>query len=403
MSVNLHQLTPISMAHSTTVLQQLQHLLPMSDFDRFVGQQKADRYVKKLTCRNQLCILLYAQATGKDSLRGIETGLKMRDSKWYHLGLTTVAKTTLATANEKRPWQIYESLFYTLLGNCKELHSGTASEFSFKNSLYALDATVIDVCLSIFPWATFRKRKGAFKLHAVLNAQSQIPELIIMTNGKTHDGKVAHEIDFSTFPPGSIFMMDRAYLDYALLWKIKKAGHHFVIRTKKSTHLLHLKEHRPAVGKGVLKDEKVSFVLDQAQQDYPEDLRLVTFYDEEHKVTYEFLTDEHRLSAANIAEIYKQRWRVELFFKWIKQHLQIKTFLGTSKNAVMTQIWVAMIYYLLVAWIKFQTTFKGSLLELTRMLQEVLLEHVALIQILRLSENTISKAIARGSPQLTLC
>lgn len=389
------------MSNPTTLLQQLHHILPLSEFDQFVGQHQANKYTKKLSCRNQLSILLYAQATGKDSLRGIETGLKMRDSTWYHLGLTTVARSTLASANEKRPWMIYESLFYALLKQCTSLSSGTAASFSFRNSLYALDASVIDLCLSMFPWATFRKQKGALKLHALLNVRSQVPELIVLTEGKKHEVKVAHEIDFSVYQKGSIFVVDRGYLDYALLKKIIDAGHHFVIRTKKSTHLVRLKEHRPPTGKGVLKDEKVAFILENAQKKYPDDLRRVTFFDEVHKVHYEFMTDECRLSAVNIAAIYKQRWQVELFFKWIKQHLKIKTFLGTSKNAVMTQIWVAMIYFLLVSWIKFQTSFKGSLLELTRMIKEVLLEHISLISILKLSASTVNKAKCTDPPQLS--
>lgn len=388
------------MIHGTTILQQLQHLLPLSAFERFTGQHHADRYVKKFTTKNQLTVLLYAQATGKDSLRAIETGLMMRDKAWYHLGLRTVARSTLARANEQRPWQIYESLFYELLKQCHHFASGTASPspFSFKNDLYALDASVIDLCLSLFPWARFQKEKGALKLHTLLNIRSQIPVLVTMTDGKTHEINMAHEIDLSVYAKGSIFVFDRGYLDYSFLWKIRQAGHHFVVRTKKNTQVLPLDEHRSPIGTGVHKDERVCFVLEKAKNDYPQDLRRVTYYDKEEDRIYEFLTDELRLSAVNIAAIYQRRWDVELFFKWIKQHLKIKTFLGTSKNAVMTQIWVAMIYYLLLSFIKFQVKFKGSLLELTRMIQEVLLEHVHFLSIVGLTTKTIARAISRGSP-----
>jgi transposase len=304
----------------------------------------------------------------------------------------------VAKANEKRPYQIYESLFYKLLEKCGSFSSGTAQSFSFQNDLRAIDSTTIDLCLSLFPWAHFRTAKGAIKLHTSFNIRSQIPDLIEITDGKVADVTVAKDFDLSQYAKGTIFVIDRGYTDYAFLRKIVEAGHHFVIRLRSNAQILRLKEHRSPCGKGVLKDEKIGFVLPKALEDYPEDLRLVTFHDDEHDVTYQFLTDEFRLSAANIALIYKQRWQIELFFKWIKQHLKIQTFLGTSKNAVLTQIWVAMIYFLLLAWIKFQTKFKGSLLELTRMLAEVLLEQISIIDLLNFTPRTVSRALARAAP-----
>jgi len=391
------------MSKTTIVLNQLQHLLPLREFESFVGQHNGDRYVKRLTCRNQLTILLYAQATEKDSLRAIQTSLTIRDSTWYHLGLETAARSTLAKANEKRPFQIYESLFYKMLEKCGGFSHGTASAFSFQNDLRAIDSTTIDLCLNLFPWAKFRTAKGAIKLHTSFDIRSQIPDLIEITDGKVGDVTAAKHFDLSQYPKGTIFVIDRGYTDYAFLQSIVEAGHHFVIRLRKNAQILRLKEHRAPCGKGVLKDEKVGFVLPQALQDYPDDLRLVTFHDGERDIIYQFLTDECRLSASNIALIYKQRWQIELFFKWIKQHLKIKTFLGTSKNAVMTQIWVAMIYFLLLAWIKFQTQFKGTLLELTRMVSEVLLEHISIIDLLNLTPRTVKKALAREGPyQLAL-
>ena len=391
------------MSKTTIVLNQLQHLLPLPEFASFVTQHQADKYVKRLTCRNQLTILLYAQATEKDSLRAIQTSLTIRDSTWYHLGLETAARSTLAKANEKRPYQIYESLFYKMLEKCGTLSFGTASDFSFQNDMRAIDSTTIDLCLNLFPWAKFRTTKGAIKLHTSFDIRSQIPDLIEITDGKVGDVTAAKGFDLSQYPKGTIFVIDRGYTDYAFLRSIVEAGHHFVIRLRRNAQVLRLKEHRPPSGEGVLKDEKVGFVLPQALEDYPEDLRLVTFHDGEHDITYQFLTDEFRLSAVNIALIYKQRWQIELFFKWIKQHLKIKTFLGTSKNAVLTQIWVAMIYFLLLAWTKFQTKFKGTLLELTRMVSEVLLEQISIIDLLNLTPRTIKRALARaGPPQLAL-
>lgn len=388
------------MPNATTVLQQLLHLLPEDRFQAFVGQQKADRYVKTFSCRNQLCTLVYAQATGKDSLRGIETGLRSLDSMWYHLGLTSVARSTIAYANEHRPWQIYESLFYAMLEKCQDLTP--KRKFSFQNELRAIDSTTIDLCLNLFSWAQFRTAKGAIKLHTSFNVRSQIPDCVELTDGKVHDITAMKRMDFSMYPKGTIFIIDRGYYDLALLKAITDAGHHFVIRRKKNAQIVCIGEHRTPAGRGVLKDERIAFMLPQSQEKYPEDLRLVTFHDDEHNNTYEFLTDEFRLSASNIALIYKQRWQVELFFRWIKQHLKITTFLGTSKNAVMTQVWVAMIYFLLLSWIAFQTHFQGSLLDLTRIVGELLLRRVHLVDSLSLTPKTIHMVKVRDGPQFAL-
>jgi len=389
------------MAHVNTILHQLLQILPLDEFDLFVGQHKADKYVKSMTCRNQLTTMLYAQATGKDSLRDIETGLRILDSTWYHLGLASVARSTLAYTNKHRPHEIYESLFYSLLKKCHSLSPET--HFPFRNDLHAIDSTTVDLCLSLFEWAKFRKAKGAIKLHVDFNIRDQIPELIIITDGKKHDVKVSHEIDFSSYPKGTIFVIDKAYYDFSFLRKIKDAGHHFVICLKSNANIVRFQQHRNPVGKGVLADERIALILDKAVKNYPYDLRLVTYFDEEHKVLYEFLTDEFRLSAINIALIYKRRWDIELFFKWIKQHLKVKTFLGTSENAVKTQIWIAMIYFLLVSWIKFQAKFKGTLLELTRMLKETFLWRIHLVDILSLTLKTTRRANPRirGTPQLS--
>lgn len=274
------ELTLFNMSNTTTtVLQQLLHLLPRNDFHSFVGQHNADKYTKKLSCWNQLTVLLYAQATGKDSLREIETGLRIQGSKWYHLGLNTCARSTLSRANERRPWNIYESLFYKALERCQNLGSGTAS-FSFQNDLYAIDASVIDLCLNLFPWAKFRKEKGAIKLHCLFNVRSQIPELIRVTNGKVADITAIRDIDFSEYAKGSIFVFDKGYTDYSFFWKIKKAGHHFVIRLKDNANIVCLGQHKKTLGKGVLKDEKIAFILDKSGEAYPDDLRRVTFHDE---------------------------------------------------------------------------------------------------------------------------
>lgn len=377
------------MYNPTTIFHQLLDLLPKNEFDQFVGTHKADRYVKKFTTWQQLIALLYAQATEKDSLREIETGLRVHASSWYHLGIENITKSTLARANAKRSYQIFESLFYALLKRCKHLLPDTNC-FDFKNDLYALDSTTIDLCLNLFPWATFRTRKGGFKLHTLFNTRSQIPELIIASEANVHDLKQAKEMNIS-LSRDSFLVMDRAYIDYSWLYKLHKEHTFFVVRSKKNMQHVVVGQHPSSQEPGVIKDEMMELVLPDAEHDYPEPLRKVTFYDEETKKTYTFLTDNLELSAGTISSIYKARWQIELFFKWIKQHLKIKTFLGTSKNAVMTQIWVAMIYYLLLNYLKYQTKFKKSLLELTRIIKEVLLDHVSLIDILSLDFRSIRK------------
>jgi len=388
------------MHNPTTVLQQVLALLPEQQFSVFVGQHEADKYVKTFSCWNQLTTMLYAQATGKDSLRDIETGLTILDSTWKELGLRSVARSTMAYANEHRPAAIYESLFYVLVEKCEGLLP--KRQFSFKNPLRAFDSTTIDLCLSLFDWAKFRKTKGAIKLHTSFDIRSQIPDLIDCTTGKVGDVTALKHVDLSQYPQGTIFIIDRGYADYALLWKIVQAGHHFVIRRKKGAQTLRLAEHRPPTGEGVLKDEKIAFVLEKAMQDYPADLRMVTYHDAEHDVTYEFLTDMLQLSASNIALIYKCRWDIELFFKWLKQNLKIKTFLGTSRNAVMTQVWIAMIYYLLLKWLAAVIGKPRKILELSRMLREVCLQPFPLISVLCCTPKTIHRLRIRAGPQMPL-
>ncbi len=386
--------------HSTTVLHQLLTLLPEQQFQTFVGQHEADRYVKKFSCFNQLTVLLYAQMTGKECLREIESDLRILDSTWIELGLKSVARSTLARANAERPAAIFESLFYVLLKQCQTF--GHAEDFSFKNPLHAIDATSISVCLSLMDWAKYRKQKGAFRLHTDLDLRNQIPELLDLTDGKTHEVTVVQDMDFSKYPKGTIFVMDRGYTDYVLLWKIVKAGHHFVIRRKKNAQTFTLRMHRLAKGKGVMKDERVAFALPEAQEHYPGDLRQVTFIDDEANI-YEYLTDEFRLSASNIAEIYKRRWDIETFFRWIKQNLKIKTFIGTSKNAVLIQVWVAMIYYLLLKWLSHCINFRGSLTTLARKISRACMHPLQLIEVLCCTETGLEKLQkARAGPQMSI-
>lgn len=386
------------MAHYNTVLNDLLDLLPRHQFDRFVEALDGDRYVKSLTTWKQLVVLLYAQASGKNSLREIETGLLAQSNRLYHLGLEDkVARSTLSDANGKRDCKIFEQLFYAMLGRCRDLTP--SRKFRFKNPLYLLDATTIELALSAFPWAKYAKRQGAIKLHYQFDHASQLPVFLTVTDAKTQDITVAKQA--FTLIPDSIYCFDRGFTDYAWYRRITDEGAFFVTRAKSNAVLGFVGQQENPQGKGVFADFTVETDGFYARKDYPYPLRLIAFFDSETGNYLEFLTNNFTLSAATIAAIYKARWQIEIFFKWIKQNLKIKSFLGTSKNAVLTQIWVAMCYYLLLAYVKYQTRYRASLFYLHRVIKEMLLERVKIIDLLRLNELRL-KRITCQEPQLCL-
>lgn len=389
------------MNYSSTIFSQLLNFLPKARFRQLVSEYDTDKHIRKLSTWNQFVALLYAQATGKDSLREIETGLNVHNNIWYHLGVGSVARSTLAEANAKRDYQVYEKLFYALLDRCRDITP--EREFKFKNPLYSFDASTVNLCLSLFDWAKYRTTKGALKLHVLLNNRTAIPELINITEGKVADVTVFKRIELDRLEKGSIIVFDRAYIDYRWWKKMTQNGLFFVSRTKSNQNIFATGQHkRRKLAQGILADEEVIFGDYQAmEKKYPEKLRRVKYWDSLNEKELVFLTNNFELSAKQVADIYRDRWQIELFFKWIKQNLKIKTFLGTSRNAVMAQIWVAMIYYLLLAYIKFQTKFKKSLLELTRMVKEVLLFRRDLIDLLSLEENTIFRLKREESPQMS--
>jgi len=378
------------MTYSNTIFGQLLNFLPKHKFDQFVGQHKSDKYTKRLTTWNQFIALMYAQATGKDSLREIETGLNLNKNIWYHLGIGSVARSSLADANSRRSYQIFEKLFYSLLKQFQE-NIPEENKFDFKNPLYSFDSTTVELCLSVFDWAKFRTTKGALKIHTLLNNRTTVPELLNMTNGKVADVTALKEMTLN-LPPQSIIVFDRGYIDYDLWSKINGNKWFFVSRNKSNQNLFVVGQHniQKMLEKNILADELVAYGDYETMKKHGDVvLRRIKYYHEKDKKEYTYLTNNFDLRAVQIADIYKQRWQIELFFKWIKQNLKIKTFLGTSENAVMAQVWTAMIYYLLLAYIRFQTKFKKSLLELTRMIREVLLIRRDLIDLLSLNANTI--------------
>lgn len=363
-----------------TIFSELLKLCPRYQFEKAVEQCRGDRYVKSFTTWQQYITMLYSQIKQKDSLRDIETGLQAHVSRWYHLGLTAVHRSTLSDANTKRDYRIFENMFYHLLARCRD-HT-PKHRFRFKNPLYTIDATTIDLCLSVFPWAKFRKTKGAIKMHCLYDHSGALPSFLTVTDGKRHDVRVVKE---SSFPlsPDSIISIDKAYIDYKWLYSLDNNRIWFVTRAKSNIDYEVTGQHEVS-GKKVLSDERIALKGPLTKKRYPKELRLIRFYDTEHKKTLTFLTNNFRLSSTTIASIYKSRWQIELFFKWIKQNLKIKSFLGTSKNAVMTQIWIAMIYYLLLSYIKYQTKYGHSLLQLSRVVREMLFERKNLIDVLTL-------------------
>ena len=386
------------MAHYTTVLSEMLNLLPRHHFETLVRIHQADRYVKRFTSWNQMTTLLYAQASGKQSLRDIQQGFAANAPRLYHLGLPAVKRSTLCDANSRRPYHVFEGLFYRLLERCQQVTPH--HRFKFKNPLHSLDATTIDLCLSVFPWAKFRQAKGGIKLHYDFNHSGMIPEFLLVTPAKQHEITVTKK--FFTITPDSIYCFDKGYLDFEWFRRINDTKAFFVTRAKDNLKATVVGQHSQPNKKGVLADELIELQGFYSSQDYPHPLRRIRYYDAETKKELVFLTNNRKLAAITIAQIYKARWQIELFFKWLKQNLKIKTFLGTSPNAVLTQIWVAMCYYLLLTYIKYQTRYKFSLFYLHRAIRETLLARCSIIDLLTATEIIIPR-LKRDDPQLAFC
>jgi hypothetical protein len=337
------------MSYVNTVLNQLLQVVNRHDFENRVKEFSGDRYVKKFDCWNQFTVLLYAQLKGHDSLRDIVEGLKSHSSKLYHAGLNSVARSTLSDANNLRDYRIYKEVFYDLLKKCQSLTP--KHPFKFKNPLYSLDSSIIELSLSVFPWADYNKTKGAMKLHCLLDHSGTIPSFVAVTLGRKVDITLAKETDLPLMPD-SIVVMDRGYIDFEFLYNLHQKGVFFVTRTKKNMVYNLIGQHETPNIKGLINDFRILPAGVDSTYTYPEEMRVIWWHDEETDKDFEFMTNNFKLAASTIAAIYKARWQIELFFKWIKQNLKIKTFLGTSLNAVLTQIWIAMCCYLLLAYIK---------------------------------------------------
>jgi len=321
-----------------TIFSQVMEFLPMYEFRKCVERYHGDRKMLSFSCLDQFLCMAFAQLTYRESLRDIEACLRSMGNKLYHMGIRgKISRSTLADANEHRGWHIYADFAQVLIHTTRDLYLHEPFGVESDDTVYALDATTIDLCLSLFPWAYFRKNKGAIKLHTLLDLRGNIPTFIEITDGKFHEVNI---LDTLIPEAGSFYIMDRGYLDFERLYALHQASVFFVIRAKSNYKCRRLYSRPVNKTTGLRCDQTVVFTVYQSAKDYPEKLRLVKFFDSEHDLHLAFFTNNFSLDAITIAQLYKSRWRIELFFKWIKQHLRIKAFFGTSQNAVKTQVWI---------------------------------------------------------------
>ena len=333
-----------------TVFSQIMDLLPHWDFRNCVKRYQGNRKTQTFSCMDQFLCMAFAQLTYRESLRDIEVCLRGNLSKLYHMGIRSrISRSTIADANENRDWRIYADFAQILISIAKELYAKDDFGITLEAEVYALDSTTIDLCLSLFPWARFRHTKGAIKLHTLLNLRGNIPEFIHISDGKLHDVNI---LDILIPQPGSFYLMDRGYVDFARLYTLQQASAFFVTRCKRNFQFKRRYSHPVDKSTGLRSDQTIITTGVDTAKDYPIPLRRIRYCDTETDKSLIFITNNLDLPALTIAKLYKARWQVELFFKWIKQHLRIKAFYGTSANAVKTQIWIAVCVYILVAILK---------------------------------------------------
>ena len=359
-----------------TVFSQVMDFLPMRDFRRYVARYRGHYKAQSFSCLDQfMCMVTY-----RESLRDIEACLRAVGPKLYHAGFRgRISRSTLADANENRDWRIYADFAQVLIGPARKLYANEDFGLELAQTVYALDSTTIDLCLSLFPWAKFRKRKGAIKLHTLLDLRGNIPTLVVITHGKVHDVNVLDDLPMES---GAIYVMDRGYMDFSRLFTLHLSAAHFVTCAKKGLDFKRMYSRPVDKASGLQCDQTIILRGYYSRRDYPEKLRRVRYYDLDTNKRFVFLTNNFTLPAITIAELYRFRWRVELFFKWIKQHLRIKSFFGTSPNAVKTQIWIAISIYVLVAIMKKELNLERSLYEILQIISVTVLEKTPVLQAL---------------------
>jgi hypothetical protein len=363
-----------------TVFAQLLDHLPSYEFQKCVTRYRGDYQQKTFSCWDQYLAMTFAQLTYRDSLRDIEACLRSMQGKLYHMGFRgKVARSTLADANESRDWRIYADFAQVLIGAARPLYAHDPIGVDLEQSLYALDSTTIDLCLSLFPWARFRQHKAAVKMHTLLDLHGNIPTFIRITDGKVHDVNILDEL----LPEaGAFYVMDRGYIDFQRLYFFTLCSAFFVVRTKENVLLQRRYSHAVDKSTGVRSDHTVILTAMESARVYPDALRRVSYFDAETNKRLKFLTNNFTLPALTIAQTYRCRWQVELFFRWIKQHLRIKSFFGTSENAVKTQIWIAVSVYVLVAIVRKRLGLQASLYQILQILSVTLFERVPILRAL---------------------
>lgn len=385
------------MHHDRYVFAQLMQYLPLSSFHRLVDRYNGHRYVKKFSCLDQFLCMAFAQLTGRESLRDIEVCLRAHQAKLYHLGFRSgVARSTLADANEQRDWRIYADFAKGLIRTARHLYTAEPLGVELDQTVYALDSTTIELCLSVFPWArSMHPDCGAIKLHTLLDVRGAIPTVIHLNQARQHD---VHMLDQIVPEPGSIYLMDRAYLDFTRLYRLHCEGAFFLMRTKKNLRVTRRYSHAVADRQVIGCDQTVMLTREVVARKYPAPLRRLRVRDAESQESIVLLTNHFALAAVTVSALYRKRWQIEIFFKWIKQNLRIKTFFGTSPNAVKTQVWIAVSIYVLIAIVRKRLDSRASLSEILQILSLTLFEKTPLYALLQNpvshdSENSADKQL----------
>jgi hypothetical protein len=375
-----------------SIFSQLTDFLPWTQFQECVARYQGDYKLKSFSCWDQFLCMAFAQLTYRESLRDIEACLRANQTKLYHMGIRgRVSRNTLANANSVRDWRIYADFAHLLIKQARELYRHDEFSLALQQTVYALDATTIDLCLSLFPWAYFRKRKGAVKLHTLLDLRGNIPTVIIITHGLIHEVNI---LDQLTFEAGAFYLMDRGYLDFPRLHRLHLASAFFVTRARKRFDCQRLYSAPVDRTSGIMCDQIVTLTNPVPRAGYPDKLRRIRYFDPQQERRLIFLTNNFTLPPLTVAQLYRSRWQVELFFKWIKQHLRIKKFYGTSANALKTQIWIAISIYVLVAIVKKQLKLEGRLYRILQILSVSLFEKTPILEALSLSNCEIQLTTA---------
>jgi hypothetical protein len=386
------------MNQGQTLFAQVMAHTPHREFHRCVERYGGDARVRRFTCWDHFLTLAFAQLTYRESLRDIEACLRARPGKLYHMGIRArVSRNTLAVANEKRDWRIYADFAQVLIHEARQLYGGESFGVDLEQTVYALDSTTIDLCLSLFPWAHFRSTKGAIKLHTLLDLRGSIPSFVQITDGSVHDVNI---LDQLIPEPGSMYVMDRGYVDFQRLHTFTRFGASFVIRAKRNLQFQRRYSHSVDRSTGLVCDQTVVLTTLRSVEGYPDLLRRIRYKDAETGKTLVFLSNNFALPALTIAELYRSRWQIELFFKWIKQHLRIKAFYGTSENAVKTQIWTAISTYVLVAILKKRLGIEHSLYTILQILSVTLFEKTPVAEALSAADSTLTDDAIRNQLQL---